>query len=364
MVHLSDTHTFHKQYNVPTGDILIHTGDFCRHQGAVKDFAKFDAWLKQQPHPYKLVVLGNHDMDTYIPEDEDLGKMLPSASHVFQKEEVTVMGLRIFGVSWNASMIDLELPKGLDILLSHDPPKGILDTAIGNKRLGDPVLRNQINVSQPRYHFFGHVHEAWGQTVVDWSKPQMRQITGPGGKSVTGPVEEGANATHFYNGAQANARTTELVHEPMVIEIRVPEGRHLESSVPLAVQDPAPAADGAPSQSTLRNRRKKGDPAKKAAKGTQATQVDDEPQVVHKEDRACGPDSPSSPAAERKAAALAVPAEAPSKAEKKARKEKGQACKKKGFDPVPWIGLVVFWCSLSVFLWYQSSKPRAVADSW
>eukprot|EP00667_Euglena_gracilis_P026041 EG_transcript_30989 len=55
-------------------------------------------------------------------ETERMAALLPAATHVFDREEINVLGLRIFGVSYHQSLNGTELPKGLDLLVSHEPP--------------------------------------------------------------------------------------------------------------------------------------------------------------------------------------------------------------------------------------------------
>ena len=62
---------------------MIHCGDFTN-TGTYGEVEDFDLWLESQPHPYKVVVPGNHDsvMDPHIREmvrDGELG--------IFDKEE-------------------------------------------------------------------------------------------------------------------------------------------------------------------------------------------------------------------------------------------------------------------------------------
>ena len=60
IVALSDTHGGHGQVQPPDGDVLVHTGDYCKygHMSEVKEFAK---WLGGLPHRFKVVTAGNHD---------------------------------------------------------------------------------------------------------------------------------------------------------------------------------------------------------------------------------------------------------------------------------------------------------------
>jgi len=197
VVHLSDTHGFPSTCPVPAGNVLIHTGDFCRHVGTEREYADFNDALGRWDHPHKLVVIGNHDVygrgDTAL-----MARMLPNATHVFDAEEIVVCGLRIFGLSYHQSLLAIPLPAGLDLLLTHEPPLGILDVSVSGKKLGDKHLKEKIQAARPRYHLFGHIHEDYGAKELRWSD----------GKT-----------TRFFNGAQADHHTLGLVNAPRVIDI-------------------------------------------------------------------------------------------------------------------------------------------------
>merc|ERR1711977_505540 len=57
---ISDTHGHHRKLSLPPGDVLIHAGDFTAY-GKAADAEDFNAWLGEQPHKHKFVVLGNHE---------------------------------------------------------------------------------------------------------------------------------------------------------------------------------------------------------------------------------------------------------------------------------------------------------------
>lgn len=51
----------------------------------------------------------------------------------------------------------------VDILVTHGPPQGILDTVGRNNAVGCPVLLQLTQKLKPKYHLFGHIHEGYGQ---------------------------------------------------------------------------------------------------------------------------------------------------------------------------------------------------------
>jgi Icc-related predicted phosphoesterase len=55
------------------------------------------------------------------------------------------------------------IPSDTDILITHGPPFGVLDTVIrGNENVGCEFLMNRIKEINPKIHAFGHIHEADG----------------------------------------------------------------------------------------------------------------------------------------------------------------------------------------------------------
>ena len=85
------------------------------------------------------------------------------------------------------------IPRNTDILLTHGPPKGILDETFHPQNVGCEMLRLRIiNEIQPKYSIFGHIHEAYGQ------------------------VQE--NNIHFINASVVNLHY-QLVNAPIVFEV-------------------------------------------------------------------------------------------------------------------------------------------------
>ncbi len=51
-----------------------------------------------------------------------------------------------------------------DILISHSPPKGVVDLHASAGSIGSTSLRDAIVRMNPRLVFCGHVHDCWGQS--------------------------------------------------------------------------------------------------------------------------------------------------------------------------------------------------------
>ena len=60
------------------------------------------------------------------------------------------------------------LESGVDIAVTHGPPKGIMDYNYGRERAGCPDLCRAIAHARPQLHCFGHIHEGWGAKLVTW----------------------------------------------------------------------------------------------------------------------------------------------------------------------------------------------------
>ncbi|KAL2876855.1 hypothetical protein SGCOL_007878 [Colletotrichum sp. CLE4] len=59
-----------------------------------------------------------------------------------------------------------------DIVMTHGPPRGIMDMSADKKRIGCPNLFAAVVKSRPRLHCFGHVHGGWGAKNVTW-RPEI-----------------------------------------------------------------------------------------------------------------------------------------------------------------------------------------------
>ncbi len=178
IVCLSDTHGFHARTHVPPGDVLIHAGDCTRH-GTLPDIDDFNAWLGTLPHPHKVVIAGNHD---FVFQDSP-AEARQRLTHAIYLEDAacTLAGLTIYGSPWTPTFYDWAfmlpedqlaakwgaIPSGLDILITHGPPRGILDRTHRGDAAGSASLLARVRAVKPRLHVFGHIHEAAGRTESD-----------------------------------------------------------------------------------------------------------------------------------------------------------------------------------------------------
>jgi predicted phosphohydrolase len=169
LVLISDTHEQHSELEVPPGDILIHAGDFTMFSRSLRSILDFNEWLGELPHGRKVVCAGNHE--TFLQTDPANRSLLSNAT-VLTNEEVHIAGLRIWASpvilsgpafcvksDFDRRLLFTGIPESTDVLITHGPPFGILDTAYGSdSHQGDPVLLDAVMRIRPKLHVFGHVH--------------------------------------------------------------------------------------------------------------------------------------------------------------------------------------------------------------
>ena len=181
IVCLSDTHGSHDHVEVPAGDILIVAGDFCN-RGTLVEVRSFNFWLGSLPHKHKIVVAGNHDWP-FERSRLEARKSLSNARYL-EDDEIAVAGLSIYGSPWQPEFCGWafnlprdgwelrrkweHIPEDLDILVTHGPPKDILDMGgyHGPNHVGCADLAEVVHLRKPRLHVFGHIHTGHGQTTI------------------------------------------------------------------------------------------------------------------------------------------------------------------------------------------------------
>jgi hypothetical protein len=174
LVLLSDTHGFHDRLRIPDGDVLVHAGDFTT-SGKETQVRAFAKWLKNQPHEHKIVIAGNHDRCLEL--DLGLGEKLFEGATYLLDRETTAAGLRFYGSPWQPEFLSWafnlprgeplrqvwsKIPPGIDVLVTHGPPWGILDRTFSGALVGCEELLMAVERARPRLHVFGHIHEGAG----------------------------------------------------------------------------------------------------------------------------------------------------------------------------------------------------------
>lgn len=192
---ISDTHTRHDLItkDLPGGDLLLHTGDLMNSGYVEKDVIEFCNWYSSiDNYQSKVFIAGNHDrMFQDFPEKiQEILEFHKSIDYI-QDDTLVLYGdgpegnspednIRIYGSPWQPWFYDWAfnlpkngpglaskweaIPKNTDILLTHGPAWGILDTVTGRTydNLGCELLAERIQQIQPKIHVCGHIHSGYG----------------------------------------------------------------------------------------------------------------------------------------------------------------------------------------------------------
>jgi predicted phosphohydrolase len=179
IVFISDTHGYHRELAVPEGDILVHAGDFTM-TGRLEEAADFNAFLGCLPHPRKIVIAGNHDF--CFQRDPERARALMTSATYLEDESVEAAHIKFYGSPWQPWFCDwaFNLPRGAplaekwamipddtDVLVTHGPPRGIGDRTFDGRSEGCDELLSRVKEVRPRFHVFGHIHEAAGTWKID-----------------------------------------------------------------------------------------------------------------------------------------------------------------------------------------------------
>lgn len=221
---ISDTHEQHKWLNqflfdyefIAEFEMIICAGDTANDRNPIFNHHKqleFIDWFSELPIEHKIYVPGNHNTsDKMIDDKVYTDKGIIRLMH----NSVTIKGINIFGspftptfgLNWaynvNRNKLDSywqAIPEDTDILVTHGPPKGILDLAGRESSLteqtGDKALLNHVFRVKPKYHIFGHIHDE--ENIFNYGTRMINDIT-------------------FVNATTVNLHYTPI-NEPIKIEI-------------------------------------------------------------------------------------------------------------------------------------------------
>lgn len=165
------------------GDMLIITGDLTK-RDALSEHYDFLDWLKGQEYRKKILIAGNHDnflVDNPTFYDKTGIDYLCDSGTEFE-------GIKIWGSPWSTYFKGINpkctaftcseeacydkyqnIPKGTNILITHQPPYSLLDGIMIEDgslfHVGSAALYAWLKyVERPRLHVFSHIHEGHGQT--------------------------------------------------------------------------------------------------------------------------------------------------------------------------------------------------------
>jgi predicted phosphodiesterase len=177
LVVISDTHGLHTRIDgLPDGDILVHAGDFMNSGHDPQDIWSFNRWLGEQPFESRIVIGGNHDR-LFQNSPQQARTLLTNATYL-ENSGVTTGGVSFWGSPYTPEFLNWafmyprgaaareywdQIPDGLDVLITHGPPFGVLDQiAPSGEHLGCEELLRAVVSKKPKVHIFGHIHGGAG----------------------------------------------------------------------------------------------------------------------------------------------------------------------------------------------------------
>lgn len=217
---ISDTHTRHgliPYSDLPGGDLIIHAGDIMNSGYENRDVLDFLTWYESIPgYDKRVFIAGNHDrmFEDHPEHIKDILSDFPNIIYL-QDEAYELYDLdrdksiKIYGSPWQPEFYSwaFNLPKGgieiagkweaipndTDILITHGPAFGTLDTVAGRPwdGLGCEQLAERIERLRPKIHICGHIHSGYGYEFKD--------------------------GTHFFNASVLDERY-EYTQKPMTFD--------------------------------------------------------------------------------------------------------------------------------------------------
>lgn len=195
IVAISDTHMWGMPLvDLPEGDVLVHAGD-ATYRGTLAEFNQFKNELvkhlkdNRYKKGYKHIVFvpGNHDWG--FEKQELLFRELFSEYsnvHILINEDVVIDGVKFWGSPvcppfgrWAFYQSEKRredlwsyISEDTDVLITHGPPKGILDEVSSCwdlrevEHAGCDPLFKRVTALKPKIHIFGHVHEGYGSIKI------------------------------------------------------------------------------------------------------------------------------------------------------------------------------------------------------
>ncbi|OAA58310.1 Metallophosphoesterase [Cordyceps fumosorosea ARSEF 2679] len=190
-------------------DVCIHAGDLTE-ESKLEEFRTTIVLLRRINAPLKLVIAGNHDFTLDTPifrkklqaikpplepklvkkvygEFEEASQLLlddkKHGIHLLNEgtHDFTLQNggrLRVYASPYTPSLgdwgfqyhpsqgRDFAIEDGTDVVVTHGPPRGVLDRTDSRERAGCPFLFAAVARVRPQIHGFGHIHEGWGAKMV------------------------------------------------------------------------------------------------------------------------------------------------------------------------------------------------------
>ncbi|KAK4106804.1 hypothetical protein N658DRAFT_491437 [Parathielavia hyrcaniae] len=197
-----------------SADVVLHCDDLTE-ESKISEFRSSIELLKTINAPLKLVIAGNHNFsldaplfkrkiaEAATPLEPDLIKKefgdYDEARGLFADADATEAGIAFLDEGQHTFALDngalltvyaspytpsphsemgfqykrgeahdFSVSKDVDVVMTHGPPRGILDMTDSKQRSGCEHLFAAVARARPQMHCFGHIHEGWGAKLVAW----------------------------------------------------------------------------------------------------------------------------------------------------------------------------------------------------
>lgn len=191
IVCISDTHTLQKRmiHNIPSGDVLVHAGDFMDSGWEEREYLPFLRWFNSFPHKHKIFIAGNHDRYTEMNEESFRKDVKAFGSAIYLRdEEYVIDGVKFYGSPWQkwfhswawnmpkephkyeifATNHWDKIPTDTNVLITHGQPYKINDQAPDGEYTGCQYLLNKIHtLSNLELFVGGHIHCEYGTKLIN-----------------------------------------------------------------------------------------------------------------------------------------------------------------------------------------------------
>jgi Icc-related predicted phosphoesterase len=189
-------------------DIIAHSGDMSM-MGSEFEIDNFLKWYSKLPYKHKLLIAGNHDFlfERQRMIARELLERYPEITYL-ETSEVVIEGIKFYGEPRQPEFHDFAfnvprgekikrywdaIPDDVNIIITHGPPKGILDMTMRGKQVGcEDLLYRLWELKELKLVQFGHIHEHAGHEFI--------------------------NDVHFVNASVVNVRL-QLQNKPQIFEI-------------------------------------------------------------------------------------------------------------------------------------------------
>lgn len=190
---ISDTHGKHHEMSIDTScDVIVHSGDSTNYYDWYKneiEFMDFINWFGALPIKHKILIAGNHDAWALKKYNKEICK---EKNIVYLEDDYHCIDEKLFfGSPWSPNFGNWHFMKNraslsnhwekvltedIDLLITHTPPKGILDLAEdinrNNIMCGCSGLKRAVFKYRPKNHVFGHIHNNkdiinFGTRIID-----------------------------------------------------------------------------------------------------------------------------------------------------------------------------------------------------